>query len=124
MEYVVNGNKIVVADGSSVDFSNPKSIIINDKGICIENKTNLEDVDGQFLHTEIEDLEYGNVAENCRIAFKHSVINQKAIIKSNSVNAIRSALYTLGLACSLEKTDKKGYYLVTTKSIRRKTTKR
>lgn len=44
-----------MADGSSVDFSNPKSIIINDKGICIENKTKLEDVDGQFLHTEIED---------------------------------------------------------------------
>ena len=89
MEYVVNGNKIVVADGSIVDFSNPKSIIINSTDTSISDKP----VKPAFIHNIIKpDIKYGTVRLQCSNAFTD--INQTAIIIHDKKDTINKPKYS------------------------------
>lgn len=117
MEYVVNGNKIVVADGSIVDFSNPKSIIINSTDTSI----NVGLIKPAFIHNIIKpDIEYGTIASQCRASF--TGINQTAIIISEKRDTISKCLYgpDFRMGSIIKPTDKTGYWEVTTKAMKDK----
>ena len=133
MKVVINGVTMSSTDGKlnlpngqeyDVDFSNPSVLIVNTGvGSSIGFKPNiknaLNDVVPAFIHNVITpDIAHGTCANQCRV--KLTDINQTAIIIHPNPDTIKNALsVNQSMGCTIESTDKFGYYKVTTKPMKK-----